>query len=354
MRSLFELDHENANAAHSMKGRTMKRWIKLAARFSLLASLAALVAGFTLEHIARWRETKSFPRVGRSVDIGGRTMNIACIGAGSPAVILDSSFGAPGYSWVPIQSKIAEFARVCWFDRAGYGWSDPGPYPQTSRSNAQDLHALLHAAGIRPPFVMVGHSFAGYNIRLYNSLYPNDVAGAVLVDSAQEDEGDRLPRRRGRRPPSYLKYPLYLAARTLEATGVLRVNPVPLFLPRRQPPPDFTPAQTATFNYLLRRSVTGHMSEGMGAWDSMDQARTSGSFADKPLLIVTAGRSFHPGDPAADEDAQVWIHELQPKLVALSTRGRQIIVGNSDHSIPEQAPQAVVEAVRQVVVETRQ
>jgi pimeloyl-ACP methyl ester carboxylesterase len=327
----------------------MRRIFKLI----LLALLVALLVGFTWERVARRSEAKRFPQIGRSVEVGGRTMNINCTGAGRPAVILDSGFGNPGYVWNFIQPQIATLTQVCWFDRAGYGWSDPGPYPQTSRSNAQDLHALLHAAGVPPPYVLVGHSFAGYNIRLYNSLYPREVAAAILVDSAQEDEGDRLPRRRGAHPPDYLKYPLYLTARMMDGTALLRINPVPLFIPRRSPPPSFTPEQRSIFQYLLRRSVAGHMSEGMGAWESMEEARASGNFEDKPLIVLTAGKSFQPGDQAADEDAQIWIHELQPKLVRLSTRGRQIVVEKSDHSIPTEAPDAVIDAVKQVVMELR-
>jgi hypothetical protein len=83
----------------------------------------------------------------------------------------------------------------------------------------------------------------------------------------------------------------------------------------------------------------------------MEQARASGNFGDKPLVVLTAGRSFEPGDHDADEDAQVWIHELQPRLVRLSAQGRQIIVANSDHSIPTEAPEAVIDAVRQVLKE---
>jgi len=326
----------------------MKRAIKAILKVTALLLVAAVAIGFTWERVVRRSDAKRFPRIGRSVDIGGRSMDIDCVGEGGPVVILDSGFGTPGYGWRPIQSQIATFTQACWFDRAGYGWSDPGPYPQTARSNAQDLHALLHAAGIPPPYVLVGHSFAGYNVRLFNSLYPNEVAAAVLADSAQEDEGNRLPRRRGSRPPDYLRYPLYLAARAMDETAMLRANHVSLFIPRRPSPQDFTPEDAATFKYLLRRSVAGHTSEGMAAWESMEQARASGNFGDKPLVVLTAGRSFQPGDQDADEDAQVWIRELQPRLVRLSTRGRQIIVANSDHSIPTEAPEAVIDAVRQV------
>lgn len=329
----------------------MKRALKAVLIVTGLLLVAALAIGVTWEQVARRSENEHFPRVGRSVEIGGRSMNIDCAGEAGPVVILDSGFGTPGYAWRPIQTQIATFTEVCWFDRAGYGWSDPGPYPQTARSNAQDLHALLRASGIPPPYVLVGHSFAGYTIRLFNSLYPNEVAAAVLVDSAQEDEGDRLPRRRGARPPDYLRYPLYLAARAMDETALLRVKPVSIFVPRRTAPRDFTPEQTATFKHLLRRSVAGHTSEGMAAWESMEQARASGNFGGKPLIVLTAGRSFQPGDKDADEDAQVWIHELQPKLVRLSAQGRQIIVATSGHNIPSEAPEAVIDAVRQVLRE---
>ena len=127
----------------------------------------ALVSGLLYEQAQRARDREHFPQIGRSVDIGGRMLNIYCSGAGQPAVILESgadwavnpavhdpktifSNGGPrpGYSWVSIQRALATVTTVCWYDRAGSGWSDLGPYPRDSASQARDLHALLRAARV--------------------------------------------------------------------------------------------------------------------------------------------------------------------------------------------------------------
>jgi len=113
---------------------------------------------------------------------------------GGPAVILDTGGTAPGYSNLLSQRQIAQFTRTCRFDRAGLGWSDPSPVEQTSAAIAEDLHLLLHAAGVPPPYVLVGGSFSGFNVRVFAGKYPSEVSGAVLVDSAHEDQYRYEPR----------------------------------------------------------------------------------------------------------------------------------------------------------------
>ncbi|HTS31995.1 MAG TPA: hypothetical protein VMH81_39260, partial [Bryobacteraceae bacterium] len=144
-------------------------WDKIA-----LAVLALLIlggiAGITYEQIERARDRERFPQIGRSVDIGGRALNIFCSGEGRPSVILQS--GSAGYNWVSIQREIAKVTQACWYDRAGYGWSDPAPYARTSQDSARDLHALLHAAAVPPLYVLVAVTFAGLDARAYHGLYP--------------------------------------------------------------------------------------------------------------------------------------------------------------------------------------
>ena len=128
----------------------------------------ALVSGLLYEHQQRARDRERFPQIGRSVDIGGRMLNIDCSGAGQPAVILargapwtfynpkaafENGAPRPGYGWVWIQRELARTTTVCWYDRAGSGWSDLGPYPRDSAAQAHDLHALLEGAGVPPPYV---------------------------------------------------------------------------------------------------------------------------------------------------------------------------------------------------------
>lgn len=148
----------------------------LAARIRPFALGAALLllAGFVYEQIGEWRDRRDFPQVGRSIDIGGRSLNLFCSGAGSPTVVFDSGSGQPGYSWILVQPEVAKLARACWYDRAGYGWSDPATGVRTSADIADDLHKLLRAAGIAPPYVLDGHSFGGFNVRVFSNRYRND------------------------------------------------------------------------------------------------------------------------------------------------------------------------------------
>ena len=97
---------------------------------------SGLSAGVIYERASEQRDAKRFPQVGRSVDIGGRSLNIFCSGEGGPTVVFESEAGFPGYEWVFIQRETAKFARACWYDRAGYGWSDPGPFPHHSDSDS--------------------------------------------------------------------------------------------------------------------------------------------------------------------------------------------------------------------------
>src|SRR4051794_35804355 len=165
----------------------------------ILGGFAAILvlgatAGAIYERICEQRDVERLPRIGRAVNIGGRSLNIYCSGTGNPSVILDTGGNAPGYSNMPLQKLISKETRTCWFDRAGLGWSDPSPVIQTSAAIAADLHALLRAAKMNPPYILVGQSFSGFNARVFTKAYPNEVAGVVLLDSVQEDQAQYEPR----------------------------------------------------------------------------------------------------------------------------------------------------------------
>jgi pimeloyl-ACP methyl ester carboxylesterase len=306
------------------------------------------ITGLVYEWLGERRDRQRFAQIGRSVDIGGRTLNLYCSGIGSPAVVLDSGGGMPGYSWLLVQPGVARLTRACWYDRAGYGWSDPAPSSYGSDAIARDLHELLHRGGVAPPYVLVGHSFGAFNIRMYYELFPRDVAGIVLVDPSHEDLA-KIPNPAGiGRPLVSLPDRLYPAAafvaRIFSRLGVLR-----LVASSGVPPRGITADQWATLSALRRRF---NPQEG-SARANVTLMRETGKLGSVPLIVLTAGKQPGGVDPVEVTKFERARIELLEQLAHKSTRGRQIIVPGSGHMVPWEAPQAVVGAVRDVLGEAQ-
>src|SRR5438045_2368443 len=127
-----------------------------------------------------------YARPGQLVDVGGFRLNLYCVGSGSPTVVFDS-----GWDWAPawskVQPEIAKWTRACSYDRAGTGFSDPGPMPRSSVRIAQELRTALHHAGVEGPYILVGSAFGGDNVRTFADLYMDEVAGMVLDDADSDD-----------------------------------------------------------------------------------------------------------------------------------------------------------------------
>lgn len=277
------------------------------------------------------------------VSAGGFRLNVYCIGQGRPTVILEAGLGDSLDSWRQVQPAIARFTRVCSYDRAGYGYSDAGPMPRTSNRIARELHAALESAGEKPPYLLVGYSFGGFNVRAFNGKYPNQVASLVLVDSTQEDQYHLLPRAwtdlgvatRLRAERQLFWAPFYIDL------GIARLE---LRLTGQVPPPLLLQSK-----YLKARA-----SEFLNIQVSADQARMSGNLEDKPIVVLTAGKVIDASLKAAlstqDQEtyANIWINILQVRLASLSTRGRRIFLPDSSHDIPNDRPDAIVAVVREL------
>src|SRR5688572_12286275 len=162
----------------------MWRWAK-----RILVGLSGLIvlaagAGTTYQWLATRRDLASTPPPGRLVDVGGYRLHLWCTGDGAPAVILDTGLGGMSAGWGFVQPDVARFTRVCSYDRAGLGYSDPGPSPRTARRIASELAELLGRGGIIGPVVLVGASIAGFDVRVFASDHPDRAAGLVLVDAS--------------------------------------------------------------------------------------------------------------------------------------------------------------------------
>lgn len=277
------------------------------------------------------------------VSVGDHRLRIDCAGSGGPTVILENGLGDILPEWQQVQAEIAKFARVCVYDRAGYGGSDAGPMPRTAAQIVTELHGLLQNSGEKPPFVLVGYSFGGYIVRVFTGRYTNEVSGVVLIDAPQEDEY-------GMFPPGLQKFSAALLqhyqeqARTAPWFVGLGIARLKL---RRE-------GGIGSYDYLLLQSkyLKARASELQNMQVSAEEAQSAGLMGDKPLIVLTAGktlgRTAMPGMSEQDsaQFEQLWIHDLQVRLAHLSTRGRQIVVPDATHGIVQERPDAIIDAVR--------
>jgi pimeloyl-ACP methyl ester carboxylesterase len=252
---------------------------------------------------------------------------------------------------------VAKFTRVCSYDRAGYGWSDASPAPRTSLQIAGELKSLLDAAGERAPFVMVGHSFGGYNVRVFTSRYPKDVAAVVLVDASHPDEGSRtdavlsaaqlaLQRQNERRDDIWEQFSEPLTIHLGVQRAILALGGKPSrHLSRRLQEEFLYLEHMPKFLRTVRDEDAVFKTSGA-------QAVAAGSLGDRPLMVLTAGKPYEP-DPLLtpgqmEKQANIWIRELQVEEMRLSTRGEQIVVPDSSHDMPQDRPDAIVSAIHTV------
>jgi pimeloyl-ACP methyl ester carboxylesterase len=151
-------------------------------------ALMVVLCGIIYQSIATHRDRRRFPPPGRMVEIGARRLHLIESGSGRPAVVFESGISASCLNWTRVREEVARFTLACAYDRAGLGWSDPADSPRLASRLVDELHALLGAAAIAPPYVMVGHSFGGLLVSMYAAKYSADVAGLILVDPLAASE----------------------------------------------------------------------------------------------------------------------------------------------------------------------
>lgn len=233
----------------------------------------------------------------------GRSLWLECAGTGDPTIILESGLGGDHRTWERVQPALAESARVCTYDRAGIGESESAPAPRTAATAVDDLHALLEAAEISPPYVVVGFSFGGAITQLFAQTYPDEIAGLVLVESNHPLEAEQFES-------------------------------------------NLTPEQVDE-----DRAGALDNPEGMDVFTSLDELKAAGRLPDVPLVVVTAGISegWPPGWDAETFDALRAAQ--QADLATFTPQGRQVVAESSAHQVPAQQPTVIVEAVESVLAE---
>ncbi|MGH9744209.1 MAG: alpha/beta hydrolase [Candidatus Acidiferrum sp.] len=348
---------ENETNVSGRSGR-VKRWLGRGLLGLLILALVAAAIGAGYQAIGNREDARRFPQQGRSVSLGpafdNLSLNLDCRGEGSPTVILDSGLGVPAIGWNPVQTEVAKFTRVCSYDRAGYGWSGTTSLPRTSLEIVKELHALLEAANEKGPYIMVGHYFGGYNVRVYNGQYPGEVAGMVLVDASHEDQESRM----SPAIQTFMKKTTEQMKRQEKLAPLLIRFGIARFAVRNQ---GESAGVTKEFGremiylQLQPKFIEATASELSLFSESANEVRASGNLGDKPLIVLTAGKAaslsqLPAGFPKKDFDDfhEIWVNDLQMKEAHLSTRGKRIMVPDSDHMIPFERPDMIVAAIREV------
>jgi pimeloyl-ACP methyl ester carboxylesterase len=310
--------------APARRGRKLMIWLG-----GILAVLLILILiGVISEAAAEAADARAYPPPGELVDVGGYRLQLNCTGSGSPTVVIEAGMGDWSTGWGYVQPEVAKTTRVCTYDRAGLGWSEPGPLPRNASHIAKELHMLLQNANIPGPFILVGHSLGGLPVRVYVHEYPSEVAGVVLVDSM-------FPGQSKMARPSIVISSFPVLARV----GLARLLARPLGLIE-----EATPNQKAYFaNFVRPKSAKTVVDEIQGLPDSIAEAGSVTTFGDIPLIVLSAGIDQMKG----------W-EEGQAELAKLSSNSQQMVAEKSDHTIAIHQPEAAVAAIVKMVELVRQ
>ncbi|MEA2622648.1 MAG: hypothetical protein QOH61_1558 [Chloroflexota bacterium] len=241
-------------------------------------------------------------------DVGGRSLYLMCVGAGSPTVVLDAGLGNNHDTWTSVVPAVSRVTRTCSYDRANLGDSDSAPKPRSSGDVVADLHRLLGTAALRPPYLLVGHSFGGLNMRLFASNFPTEVGGLVLVDPT---------------PTTFLTDECAVVEPSLCAT--LRA--------------DWDPSKNP---------------DGLSLDESRREIDGANPLPDVPLVVLAATEHRQAAITEKGAEARIeaaW-RNAETQLAASVPQGRLVVV-SSGHDIHRLHPEAVISAVTSMLQASR-
>jgi pimeloyl-ACP methyl ester carboxylesterase len=299
--------------------------------YPLLSVYALCAVGGGYQTIREAFDRRTYVAPGQLVDVGGHRLHLHCAGSGTPTVVLESGLSETGAYWGWISTALAPDTRVCAYDRAGRGWSDPAPAEQDGVAVTTDLRTLLDRAHVPGPFVFVGHSSGAQYVRIFAGRYPEDVAGMVLLDAQPTEAFEGLP-----------AYPgFYSAFRRISALlpSLARLGVARLVIHA-----DLTlPAASRDMQRLYHVSARLYRSlrdELAALPTSLTQARSFQRLGDRPLVVVTA----------TEEALAGWL-PLQGRMATLSTNSsHRLVPYTHDALVTDQAgAQTSIQAIRNVL-----
>lgn len=296
----------------------------------LLLGAANIYANDRFPQTAYKNPTTESYTFGTKVSVGSHRLYVRCQGEERPTIIIDTGLGDVSLEWNHIQKAVAPHARICLYDRAGYGHSDAGPLPRTSSHIVEELHQMLINAAIEGPYILVGHSFGGYTMQLFASRYRELTAGVILVDSSHRDQYARFLA-----PPINVK----TAPPNKEKLGIVRFAPPPIH-----------PNLPAEIRDEVRQAMLDAKMRYATAYEfynfrkSADEVKASKPFPAVPLLVLTRGKRVYPEGHHGDLMEALWM-ELQSELSALSPYSGHVVAHDSGHFIHLDQPQLVIDSI---------
>ena len=314
---------ECAGAASTMEAR-MRRYFQDIPRGTLAPAVLLLLWLFSPA------VEPASPARGELIDVGGHALYMQCEGQGPPVVVLDAGLGGASSDWRKVQPELAKSNRTCIYDRAGYGRSDSGPPPRSSGRIAAELRTLLLLADLPPPYLMVGHSFGGFNVRMFAGLFPDVTAGIVLIDSPHEAQANALFEQ------GMLKF--------LDPTGRLRSFWSPDLL-------SSLPPETAAIAEMLgtRTKTLYTVLAEAAAFDASGQELQATPLSpDIPVGVLMHGRRVFPEGLVGDQLERDWLRANR-ELVAAQRDGYFAVAAESGHLIHAEQPELIVETVGKVL-----
>jgi pimeloyl-ACP methyl ester carboxylesterase len=305
-----------------------------------------LVAGLAFEQWGEWRDARRFPPPGSLISVGDHRLHLRCVGQGQPTVLLLSGDSTPSVTLYEVQDRIAAYAQVCSYDRAGLGWSDPATKPMGLVDQVDDLASLLQAADIRGPFILVPESGGSLIALSYFARAPGKVAGMVLVDGSEPDlwfrgSPDEFPSMR-------MMDPVWQAAWRL---GIIRAA-LPFAVPDWVA--TLRPTTKGQFYAVWSKPMPGYTRDTIDRWERTAVADRPtvipGAWGTRPILLLRHGKAGGMGIPAQYEGE--W-PAAQARLATLSTNSKTIVAGANHHPIAEENPALVDAQVKALTMEIR-
>jgi pimeloyl-ACP methyl ester carboxylesterase len=308
-----------------------------------------------------------YAQPGQLVSVNGFSLNLYCMGSGSPTVVFDSGFLDWSPAWSRVQPQIGKWTRACSYDRAGAGFSDPGPMPRTSVRIAEELHSALHRAGIARPYILVGHAFGGDNVRTFAELHMREVAGLVLVDADATDLEPKWMQELDRRGRGELVSQLrdcrnaIAEHKPLPALGSDPGDPQKtcaqqLFF-RGLPEVAWSPELNAKLLQIAQTKISmydafaSEMEQMTQDEAYLQQHRRS--FGSRPIRVLTSGNHGMPADASDHVEYQHEITQAQARWLAQSSNAKQIFAHSNSEYIQFDDPETVISAIREVYDQAR-